>query len=125
MPIYEYLCTPCEKVVNLLFRSYDEANKITIVCPNCGKRDLRRLMSASSISGGNNSNPRPKISANDPHSLAQTMRSSMQKSGQDYGNEFKEVAHRLEKGEHPNSIEKSLRNRSGEKPHMCPDGHVH
>ena len=125
MPIYEYLCTPCEKVVNLLFRSYDEANKITIVCPSCGTRDLRRLMSASSISGGNNSNPKPKISANDPHSLAQTMRSSMQKSGQDYGNEFKEVAHRLEKGEHPNSIEKSLRNRSGEKPHMCPDGHVH
>ncbi|SVD32094.1 uncharacterized protein METZ01_LOCUS384948, partial [marine metagenome] len=118
MPIYEYLCTPCEKVVNLLFRSYEEANKITIVCPSCGKRDLRRLMSASSISGGNNSNPKPKISANDPHSLAQTMRSSMQKSGQDYGNEFKEVAHRLEKGEHPNSIEKSLRNRSGEKPHM-------
>ena len=53
------------------------------------------------------------------------MRSSMRKSGQDYGTEFKEVAHRLEKGESANSIEKSLRNRSGEKPHMCPDGHVH
>ena len=125
MPIYEYLCSPCEKRISLLIRNYDEADKDTAICPYCGKHDLRRLMSASSISGGNNSNPKPKISANDPHSLAQTMRSSMQKSGQDYGNEFKEVAHRLEKGEHPNSIEKSLRKRSGEKSHMCPDGHVH
>ena len=125
MPIYEYLCSPCEKVVNLLFRSYDEANKITIICPSCGKRDLRRLMSASSISSGIKSILKPNKSPNDPQLLAQTMRSSMRKSGQNYGDEFMEVAHRLEKRESPDSIEKSLRKRSGEEPHMCPDGHVH
>ena len=66
-----------------------------------------------------------KISSNNPHLLAQKMRSSMRKSGKDYGNEFNEVVHRLEKGENPNLIERSLRKRSGEDKHMCPDGHVH
>ena len=125
MPIYEYLCAPCEKRISLLIRNYDEADKDMAICPSCGKSDLHRLISAPSISSGKNSVSEPSKSPNDPYLLAQTMRSSMRKSGQNYGNEFKEVAHRLEKGESANSIEKSLRNRSGEKPHMCPDGHVH
>ena len=125
MPIYEYICNPCNKRVNLFFRSYDEADRITAVCPDCDNSDLRRLISASSISSGKNSTPQQKISPNNPHLLAQKMRSSMRKSGKDYGNEFNEVVNRLEKGENPNSIEKSLRKRSGEDKHMCPDGHVH
>ena len=125
MPIYEYLCTPCSKRVNLFFRSYGEANRNTAVCPDCDNSDLRRLISVSSISSGKNSTSEQKISPNNPHLLAQKMRSSMRKSGKDYGNEFNEVVHRLEKGENPNSIERSLRKRSGEGKHMCPDGHVH
>ena len=42
------------------------------------------------------------------------MRNESSKSKQDYGDDFKEVAHRLEKGENPDSIEKSLRKRVGE-----------
>ena len=125
MPIYEYICNPCNKRVNLFFRSYDEASRNTAICPDCDNKDLRRLISVSSISSGKNSTSEQKISPNNPHLLAQKMRSSMRKSGKDYGNEFNEVVHRLEKGENPNSIEKSLRKRSGEDKHMCPDGHVH
>ena len=125
MPIYEYICNPCNKRVSLFFRSYDEASRNTAICPDCDNKDLRRLISVSSISGGQKSTSHQKISPNNPHLLAQKMRSSMRKSGKDYGNEFNEVVHRLEKGENPNSIEKSLRKRSGEDKHMCPDGHVH
>ena len=125
MPIYEYICNPCNKRVNLFFRSYDEAKRNTAVCPDCDNSDLRRLISVSSISSGKNSTSEQKISPNNPHLLAQKMRSSMRKSGKDYGNEFNEVVHRLEKGENPNLIERSLRKRSGEDKHMCPDGHVH
>jgi putative FmdB family regulatory protein len=125
MPIYEYICNPCNKRVNLFFRSYDEANRNTAVCPDCDNSDLRRLISVSSISSGKNCTSEQKKSSNNPYLLAQNMRSSMRKSGKDYGNEFNEVVHRLEKGENPNSIEKSLRKRSGEGKHMCPDGHVH
>ena len=47
------------------------------------------------------------------------MRSMKGKSGQDYGRQYNEVVNRLEKGENPDSIERSLRKRSGE------DGQVH
>jgi len=124
MPIYEYLCSLCEKRISLLIRNYEESNK-GLICPSCGESDLHRLMSAPSISYGKTNSPKQSQSPNNPHLLAKTMRSSMRKSGLDYGNEFKEVAHRLEKGESPKSIENTLRKRSGEKPHMCPDGHVH
>ena len=96
MPIYEYLCAPCQKRISLLIRNYDEADKDTTLCPYCGKSDLQRLVSAPSISSGKNPDIETSKSPNDPHLLAQTMRSSMRKSGQNYGNEFKEVAHRLE-----------------------------
>jgi hypothetical protein len=36
--------------------------------------------------------------------------------GKDFGGEFKEVTSRLESGEKPASIEKSLRRRVGQKP---------
>jgi len=42
------------------------------------------------------------------------MRREKSKSSQNYGDDFKEVAHRLEKGENANSVEKSLRKRVGE-----------
>jgi hypothetical protein len=35
--------------------------------------------------------------------------------GRDMGNEFNEVAARLEKGESPKTVEKSLRKRAGQK----------
>jgi len=124
MPIYEYQCISCNKRENLFFRSYDDANKNIPICSDCGSSDLKRLISASSISSGNNSTSAPQklskdLSSNSPQSLAQTMRSMKGKSGQDYGRQYNEVVNRLEKGENPDSIERSLRKRSGE------DGQVH
>ena len=124
MPIYEYICTPCNKRVSLFFRSYDEVNTKTAVCPECGDSDLKRLISISGIStrGNKTSDARKSfkdLTSNEPQALAHTMRSMMNKSGQDYGSQYNEVVHRLEKGEDPNSIETSLRKRSGE------DGSVH
>ena len=124
MPIYEYQCIPCNKRINFFFRSYDDADKNTAVCPGCGDSDLKRLLSVLSISSGNNSTSAPQklsknLSSDSSQSLAQTMRSMMGKSGQDYGRQYNEVVNRLEKGENPDSIERSLRKRSGE------DGQVH
>ena len=77
MPIYEYICNPCNKRVNLFFRSYDEADRITAVCPDCENSDLRRLISASSISSGkNNSTPQQKIS---PQQQTQQQQQQQQK----------------------------------------------
>ena len=124
MPIYEYRCVSCSKRINLFFRSYDEAQQKQSVCPKCGGSDLKRLISASGIVSGGNSasqlkNMPKRLSSNDPKSLAMTMRSMMDKSNQKHDDQYKEVVHRLEKGEDANSIENSLRNRSGE------EGKVH
>lgn len=41
MPIYEYFCDTCDKKFEMLVMG-----KETPKCPDCGKADIRRLMSA-------------------------------------------------------------------------------
>ncbi len=117
MPIYEYNCQDCNKIVSILFLSISEAANGECLCPECGKKNLSRILSGVSIIKGTTKPRKEKTSKsykNDPKSLAETMRGENSKSKQDYGEDFKEVAYRLEKGENPNSIERSLRKRVGE-----------
>ncbi|MCU0722721.1 MAG: zinc ribbon domain-containing protein [Planctomycetes bacterium] len=43
MPIYEFVCEPCDKVFEVLFRSMDERKKVT--CPDCGGDKVRKKLS--------------------------------------------------------------------------------
>jgi len=54
MPLYEYKCVKCGKVVEVLVRN---SGAEPLECPECGAKGLEKLMSASSISvrGGNTS----------------------------------------------------------------------
>ena len=117
MPIYEYNCSDCNKIVSILFLSISEANNDENLCPDCGKKNLTRVLSGVSVLKGK-SDPKTTKPAksynNDSKSLSDTMKRENSKSKQDYGDDFKEVAHRLEKGENANSIEKKLRKRVGE-----------
>jgi len=117
MPIYEYNCSDCNKIVSILFLSISEANNEESLCPKCGKSNLTRVLSGVSVLKGS-SEPKGKKPAksynNDSKSLAETMHRENSKSKQNYGDDFKEVAHRLEKGENATSIEKKLRKRVGE-----------
>ena len=118
MPIYEYDCRDCKKTVSIFFLTVSEAENEQAVCPECGQGGLERVLSSTSLiraraeSRKTNS---PKVPENDNKSLAETMRKESRRPGRDYGDDFREVAHRLEKGEKPDSIEKSLRARVGEK----------
>ena len=118
MPIYEYDCRDCKKTVSILFLSVSEADNEEIICPECGRKDLERVLSATSLIR-TRSEPQKtssaKIPKNDSESLVKTMKEESRRSRRDYGDDFKEVAHRLEKGEKADSIEKSLRERVGEK----------
>ena len=52
MPIYEYRCTPCDKVFEeLIIRKADEAE---VRCPSCRSKSVARVMSqpAQSQRGG-------------------------------------------------------------------------
>ncbi len=119
MPIYEYHCSRCKKDVRIFFLSFSEAENEEALCPECGKKELVRILSNVSVIKGKSTSQGGKVTKNDTKeddtkSLAATMNKSVRESGADYGDDFKEVKSRLEKGESANSIEKSLRKRVGE-----------
>jgi len=50
MPIYEFKCDACDLVFEELFRSAGEKRRMQ--CPQCGTRDVRKLLSAFRTGGG-------------------------------------------------------------------------
>ena len=50
MPIYEFLCRPCNRVFSFLAKTAAEANEPS--CPKCGGRDMKKLLSTFSLLGG-------------------------------------------------------------------------
>ena len=119
MPIYEYHCPGCRKEVSIFFLTVSEALEKKPACPECGSKKLGRVISnISSVtkadSAGEKGAPKAGPGGEDPASLARAMRESSRKSKTGYGEQFREVAGRLEKGESSKSIEKKLRKRVGE-----------
>lgn len=115
MPIYEYRCADCKKRVSIFFRSF--ATVDDPACPNCGGKNLARLVSRvatikseearlESMSDPSNFGD---VDENDPKSVARFMRKmGEQMGGEDLGPEFGEMVDRLEAGESPEEIEKSM-----------------
>lgn len=54
MPIYDYECQDCGQVSEVFLRSADSENTI---CPGCGGKNLKRLISASYVIGKASSEP--------------------------------------------------------------------
>ena len=120
MPIYEYHCSDCSKDVSIFFLSFTEATENTPSCPDCGNEKLERLLSQVSFSQNTNEVQTNKTTIKNsdlenPKSLAKEMDKATSNSKTDYGEDFKEVKGRLEKGETPVSIETKMRKRVGEK----------
>ena len=123
MPIYEYRCLDCGRKVSIFWRSLSAVNEKTAACDRCGSRRLTRLASRVRVLRGNGSgdlgasgddlddallNEMASLDENDPRALGRFMRRMAQESGEDLGPEFEEVVGRLEKGEDPEQIEKSM-----------------
>ena len=120
MPIYEYYCSNCNKEVNILFLSFSEAAQDSPTCPECDKNNLERILSQVSLSHKMKEETLPKQTQKnsdleDPRSLAKEMKKASRNTKADYGDDFREVAARLEKGESPVAIENKMRKRVGEK----------
>ena len=115
MPVYEYRCQNCRRLVRLTF-TFSEYGKVEPTCPHCESKNLTRrigrvamaksedarmdgLMDDSALAG---------LDEDDPRSLGKFMRKMSNEMGEDIGDEFNEVVDRLEKGESPESIEKSM-----------------
>jgi len=115
MPIYEYLCPACHNRVSL-HMSYAEYGVKKVVCPVCGGKDLKRLITRVRVAKSEDqrleaaSDPSflGGVDENDPKSVARAMKKTGQEMGEDLPPEFDEITGRLESGESPESIEKSM-----------------
>lgn len=114
MPIYEYRCGNCKRRVSIFFRSFSAVGDAR--CPNCDSSDLTRLVSKvaalksedarlEALSDPSNFGD---VDENDPKSMARFMRKMGGEMGEDMGPEFGEMVDRLESGESPEEIEKSM-----------------
>ena len=54
MPIYEYKCSKCSEVQEVLHKSMQTVESVR--CSNCGSEDLIRLISAANVSVAATSN---------------------------------------------------------------------
>lgn len=122
MPIYEYRCQDCRRRVSNFWRTFSEAEEGTPVCPRCAGTDLTRLVSRVRIVRSEESrlddtadlSDLPDFDEGDPQSLGRWMRKMSAEAGEDLGPEFDEVVGRLEAGESPEEIEKSMPELMGE-----------
>ncbi len=122
MPIYEYRCQDCKRRVSIFWRTFSEAESGTPACPRCGGTDLTRLVSRVRLVRSEESHlddmadlsALPDFDESDPRSLGRWMRKMSAETGEDLGPEFEEVVGRLEAGQSPEEIEKTMPELMGE-----------
>ena len=115
MPVYDYLCSACHNRVGVR-QTYAEYGVKPVRCPLCGSRDLKRLINrvrvakseAQRMEAASDPSFLGDVDENDPKSVARAMKRMGQEMGEDLPPEFDEITHRLEAGESPESIEKSM-----------------
>ena len=117
MPIYEYACMDCRKRVNVFFRTFSEASDEAARCPICDGANLRRLVSRVSVTRSEDSrldsladdeSLMSGLESEDPRALAHFMRTMSDETGEPLDAEMSEMIGRLESGESPEEIEKSM-----------------
>jgi putative FmdB family regulatory protein len=116
MPIYEYRCADCKKKVSVFFRSLSVVDHSAARCPICGGSRLTRLVSRvrtirseeARLDSLADDTMMSGLDENDPKSMGRWMRKMAAESGEGMPAEFDEVVGRLESGEDPESIEKSM-----------------
>lgn len=115
MPIYEYRCGNCKRRVSILFRSFSVTTEPR--CPNCDSVQLTRLVSRvaqiksedSRLDAMSDPSSFGDVDENDPKSVAKFMRKMGDQMGsEELGPEFGEMVERMESGESPEEIEKSM-----------------
>lgn len=115
MPYYEYRCLDCSRKIRLFF-TYEQYDSAAPVCPSCDSKDLKRIISRVALSRSEESRLESLdedsflagLDEEDPRALGRAMRKMNEETGEDLGPEFDEVIERLESGQSPDDIEKSM-----------------
>ncbi len=115
MPYYDYQCQDCRRRVRL-FMTYAEYGRSQPACPHCQSLSLKRRIGRIALAKSEDArmdammddSALANLDENDPKALGRFMRQMSHEMGEDLGDEFSEVVGRLESGESPESIEKSM-----------------
>lgn len=116
MPYYDYRCLDCKRRVSIYSARFVSAEEMSPACPHCGGTNLRRLIGRVGILRSEESRTEDLadpsalagLDESDPKSLGRFMRKMSHETGEDLGPEFDEVVGRLEAGEKPEDIEKTM-----------------
>ncbi len=116
MPNYEFRCVDCHKRFEKFF-TFAEYGTTPVACPHCNSNHVERVITRVRVGHSesayleNMADPMALGAVDkDPRSLGKMMRQMSQQIGQDMGGEFNEVVDRLERGESPEQIDKSMPN---------------
>ena len=130
MPIYEYQCEKCRRVLNFLVRSI--ADHEPPACPKCGHAKMSRLMSrfaaasarkegGGSLDGaGDDLGDVPDLPGmdgldeNDPKSMGRFVRNMAKEMGEPLDPEMDDMCRRLESGDDPEKIEEDMEEKYGD-----------
>jgi putative FmdB family regulatory protein len=128
MPVYEFLCAPCNRIYS--FHSFRVDPDKVPTCPKCHADDLRRVPSRFGVSvrraavpegdGGDLEDPRLEremmkfaaelegMDENNPRHMAAVVRKMTELAGEGVTPAMEEMIRRLEAGEDPERIEEEL-----------------
>ena len=115
MPAYDFQCKNCQTQTTI-HQTYEQYGVEDVVCPNCDSRDMERIIGRVRFSRSEESRMESlddmsswgDVDESDPKSMARMMRKMSSELGEEIPPEFNEVVDRLESGESPDDIEKSM-----------------
>jgi putative FmdB family regulatory protein len=115
MPNYDYRCQDCQQRVTL-FQTYADYGVKPVSCPLCGSRRLKRIIGRVRVAKSEerraddlaDASFLDDVDESDPRSLGRAMKKMGREMGEELPPEFDEITGRLESGEAPDSIEKSM-----------------
>jgi len=114
MPTYDYRCQSCKARFEQ-YLSYEAYDQQVVTCPKCGSEAVQRRIGRIRIAKSDDRRLDDLVDPSqldgledDPKALGKLMRKMGDELGEDAGPEFDEVVSRLEKGQHPDEIEKDL-----------------
>lgn len=115
MPVYEFRCQDCRRLVRLRM-SFADYETAVPTCPHCHSQNLKRRIGRIALAKSEDArmdammddSALAALDEDDPKSIGKFMRKMSREMGEDMGDEFNEVVDRLESGESPDSIEESM-----------------
>jgi putative FmdB family regulatory protein len=120
MPLYTYRCLNCRRRFEI-FMSYSDYGTKPVHCIHCQSDQVQRRIGRVRVARSEESRLESMADPSaleglddDPRALGRMMRQMSSEMGEELGPEFDEVVDRLEAGQDPEEIEKSLPDLGGD-----------